>query len=140
MTDYKYCPRLPLELNDNSDFISIEDQLGNVKQKIKMIILTNPGEKIMDPEFGLGIKKYLFEPRNGALNVITNYEDGSKNYIIEDIQTTILQNLRNQVKRYAASININDVQLKIDEFVAFLTINYSFQGMIYDELTLTIAG
>tara|TARA_R110002020_G_scaffold421418_3_gene630510 strand:- start:9845 stop:10240 length:396 start_codon:yes stop_codon:yes gene_type:complete len=31
------------------------------KQNLKMLILTMPGEKIMDPFFGVGLKRYLFE-------------------------------------------------------------------------------
>ena len=26
-----------------------------------MLILTNPGERVMEPEFGIGIKQFLFE-------------------------------------------------------------------------------
>ena len=29
-----------------------------------MILLTAPGERIMDPEFGVGIRNYLFEPNS----------------------------------------------------------------------------
>jgi phage baseplate assembly protein W len=32
-----------------------------VKQNFKMLLLTNPGEKIMDPEYGVGIYNLLFE-------------------------------------------------------------------------------
>ena len=33
-------------------------------QNIKMIVLTNPGERIMDPNFGVGIKRWLFRMQN----------------------------------------------------------------------------
>ena len=29
-----------------------------IKQNLKMLILTNPGERVMDPEFGVGIKQF----------------------------------------------------------------------------------
>ena len=32
-----------------------------VKQNFKNLMLTSPGEKIMDPLFGVGVKRYLFE-------------------------------------------------------------------------------
>tara|TARA_R100000008_G_C3545587_1_gene147349 strand:- start:457 stop:846 length:390 start_codon:yes stop_codon:yes gene_type:complete len=32
------------------------------KQNLKMLILTNPGERIMYPKFGAGIRRLLFEP------------------------------------------------------------------------------
>tara|TARA_Y100000592_G_C5375986_1_gene270968 strand:+ start:296 stop:655 length:360 start_codon:yes stop_codon:yes gene_type:complete len=37
------------------------DIVSSVKQNIKLLLLTNPGERIMLPDFGVGLKKYLFE-------------------------------------------------------------------------------
>lgn len=50
--------------------LTIEDD-GNVRvientdvihQSIKMILSTSPGERVMLPQFGSGLKDYLFEP------------------------------------------------------------------------------
>lgn len=43
----------PYELNTTYDDLA--------KQNLKMLILTNPGERIMNPSFGVGIRKFLFE-------------------------------------------------------------------------------
>ena len=32
-----------------------------IQQNFKMLILTNPGERVMEPDFGVGIRTYLFE-------------------------------------------------------------------------------
>ena len=55
-------PKLPLTVSDvfgpynlNTTF----DELA--KQNLKMLVLTNPGERIMNPRFGVGIRKFLFE-------------------------------------------------------------------------------
>ena len=45
------------------DLNTTYDQLA--KQNLKMLVLTNPGERIMNPSFGVGISKFLFE-FNGA--------------------------------------------------------------------------
>ena len=37
---------------------SIKDVL---KQNLKMLVLTNPGERVMDPDFGVGLQGYLFQ-------------------------------------------------------------------------------
>tara|TARA_B100000575_G_scaffold215275_1_gene176000 strand:+ start:519 stop:887 length:369 start_codon:yes stop_codon:yes gene_type:complete len=51
---------LPL-LKDSSDgFQMIKTLRNTVKQNLKMLLLTNPGERIMDPEFGVGVQTYLF--------------------------------------------------------------------------------
>jgi phage baseplate assembly protein W len=37
-----------------------------VSQNLKMLILTIPGERIMDPMFGIGLKTFLFEQNNST--------------------------------------------------------------------------
>jgi phage baseplate assembly protein W len=32
-----------------------------IKQNLKMLLLTSPGERIMEPRFGVGLRAYLFE-------------------------------------------------------------------------------
>jgi len=32
-----------------------------VKQNIKMLLFTSPGERVMDANFGVGLRSYLFE-------------------------------------------------------------------------------
>jgi phage baseplate assembly protein W len=36
----------------------------DVRQAIRIILLTNPGERIMRPTFGAGLNRFLFEPVN----------------------------------------------------------------------------
>ena len=56
-----YSPVLPLSL-DPSDGILLNKTYAQVaKQNLKMLLLTAPGERIMDPEFGVGLQKYFFE-------------------------------------------------------------------------------
>ena len=55
-------PKLPL-LVDSYDghYKLIKDYKELVKQNFKNLVLTSPGERVMDPEFGVGIRNYLFE-------------------------------------------------------------------------------
>lgn len=56
-----FSPKLPLAL-DTDDGYALNKTLKDVaKQNFKSLILTSPGERIMDPEFGVGIRSYLFE-------------------------------------------------------------------------------
>ena len=57
----KITPRLPL-LNDESQpgFELIDNIRDLIKQNMKMVILTNPGERVMIPDFGVGITGMLF--------------------------------------------------------------------------------
>jgi len=56
-----YSPKLPLTLNPINGFENNQTVMSVVSQNLTMIILTSPGERIMDPNFGVGIKQFLFE-------------------------------------------------------------------------------
>ena len=62
------------------------------RQNLKMVILTSPGERIMIPEFGVGIRNYLFE------NVNTSTFN------------TIRQRIINQVASYLPYITIRNIE------------------------------
>lgn len=54
--------KLPLQIDANDGaFLLNKTVVDAVKQNFKMLILTEEGEKVMDPNFGVGIKSYLFE-------------------------------------------------------------------------------
>ena len=52
---------LPLEISNSTGFQMITGFKRLVKQNLKMLILTNPGERVMEPHFGVGLKTFLFE-------------------------------------------------------------------------------
>ena len=62
-----YSPKLPLTLNPINGFENNQTVPSVVLQNLKMIILTSPGERIMDPNFGVGIKQYLFEQNDSII-------------------------------------------------------------------------
>ena len=55
-------PRLPLMLDSvDGPYGLITTYKELATQKLKMLLLTNPGERIMNPDFGVGLKSYFFE-------------------------------------------------------------------------------
>ena len=61
MSAYGYSPIFPLVNDADGPYSMHSDIVQSVKQNIKILLLTNPGERIMLPRFGVGLKKYLFE-------------------------------------------------------------------------------
>jgi len=53
--------KLPITKNSIHGFTMIADFHSLIKQNLKMLLLTNPGERVMIPDFGVGIQSYLFE-------------------------------------------------------------------------------
>ena len=57
----KISPKLPLAMSEEGGYGSTKSIPEAVQQNLKNLILTVPGERMMDPEFGVGLYKYLFQ-------------------------------------------------------------------------------
>jgi phage baseplate assembly protein W len=87
-----YSVRLPLTQDSGDGYTMIKRIKTLVKQNLKMLILTNPGERVMEPDYGVGIKEFLFE----------NFES--------DVFARIDQKIREQVARYMPAVQIRKLQ------------------------------
>ena len=57
-------PSLPLSLDEQDGYKMNKTLVKAIHQNIKMLLLTIPGERVMDPEFGVGLSTFLFEFNN----------------------------------------------------------------------------
>lgn len=116
-----YTPILPLVRGKNLDYEYHENVVDVVRQNLKNILLTNPGERIMDPEFGVGISLFLFEIKG-------TFEDNLRDRVYR------------QVAKYASYVNVNDVEISgDDENAVFVTVHYSIPGInTNDTLTTSV--
>jgi len=84
-------PRLPLEIDSTDGYRLLKDYISMVKQNMRMLVLTIPGERMMDPDFGVGLRQYLFE-----LDSVFPYGE-------------IDAAIRKQVRRYLPYIEIRNI-------------------------------
>ena len=61
--------KLPITRDTADGFKMIRDFQTLVRQNFKMLILTAPGERVMEPEFGVGLRNFLFENFNNSVFV-----------------------------------------------------------------------
>ena len=54
-------PAIPFVTDDRDGIKLNKEYIDLVNQNLTMLILTAPGERIMDPSFGVGMKKYIFQ-------------------------------------------------------------------------------
>jgi phage baseplate assembly protein W len=124
-----FTPKVPLQLSPTDGFYGLTENLReNVKQSLKMIVLTSPGERIMNPLFGVGVRQYLFE--NFSQNMFRSFQS----------------RLNDQVQKYLPLVNIVDVKFlnsqreessnsSLDPNVLAIEINYAITNLnIYDSL------
>jgi phage baseplate assembly protein W len=112
-------PKLPLTLDSGDGYTSIKLLSSLIKQNFKMLILTNPGERVMDPEFGVGIRQFLFE----------NFK--------ESTYTSIDTRIREQVSIYLPVISINEIEFgtsNIDDNSLGIRIDYSIPDIASRDL------
>ena len=112
---------LPFRRDPISGFASIDDISDAVHQDLKILLLTAPGERTMDPLFGVGLKRFLFQPLTRST--------------LGDVEARI----RSQVGKYLPFIAIVNIQFSsaldsaanaivtdIDENLLGITISYSY--------------
>ena len=84
--------KLPLSFDESDGAYLLNKELKDVvKQNLKMLLLTIPGERVMLPDFGVGIPKFLFEPNN------------------LETQRQISKRIDQQVDKYMPFVSIRDV-------------------------------
>jgi len=87
-----YGASLPLHVTtEDGPYALLKTTEAVAAQNLKMLVLTSPGERIMDNKFGVGIRNYLFWQYTPAT--------------LSDIESRIKQ----QTARYIPYINIRDV-------------------------------
>jgi len=105
--------RLPLARDPDDGIALTKDFRTLVRQNLTNLLLTIPGERIMIPAFGIGLKQYLFEIDTPAL------------------RSEISSKIRTQVARYLPYVSITNLTFKsvvddldIDKNFIALTIEY----------------
>ena len=85
-------PVLPLRRDPANGFANNHTEIEAIIQDLKMLLLTSPGERIMDPNFGVGMRRFLFEQNNSATH------------------STIRAKIIRQVLEYLPFIEIEDIK------------------------------
>ena len=61
-------PELPLNRDHRfGNFSLVTSYKEEIKQNFKNLLLTAPGERMMIPDFGVGLRHFLFNPRPNAV-------------------------------------------------------------------------
>jgi len=112
-------PKLPLQKNQtHGHYGLITSYVEEVKQNFKNLVLTSPGERMMDPAFGVGLRHFLFEPSDSVI-------------------PKIKQRLQHQVAKYMPFIRITklrfnenlDSRFPDDSLILKISIQYDVPSM-----------
>jgi len=91
---YGISPKLPLLVDDLDGHYGLTKTVREaVKQNFRNLVLTSPGERVMDQQFGVGLRSFLFE-----------------NFTIE-VGENIKYRILNQAKRYLPFVEVKSVDV-----------------------------
>ncbi len=83
--------KLPVVVDELDGLKLVKDFPSLVQQNLKNLLLTLPGERIMDPLFGVGMPRFLFEQNNPS------------------VYAEIRGKIEQQVSKYMPFVRIDDV-------------------------------
>lgn len=87
-------PSLPLLKDPQDGYKMNKSYTAMINQNLKMLLLTAPGERMMDPLFGVGMRNYLFRANTAVL------------------QSEIRAKITQQVKKYMPFLEIKEIDVK----------------------------
>ena len=120
---------LPLRIDTVDGAYGLNKTLVDMAtQNLKMVILTSPGERVMEPEFGVGVRNYLFAQNSPGLSA------------------QLRDRISQQVSKYLPYISLNNLQVfspsilgGIDNTRLNIIINYSIPAAnVVADLTIPI--
>ena len=114
----------PLEITADNAGYRLADLRETVRFNIKNIMLTNPGERIMLPNFGVGVKQALFER--------SSY----------DLLTLLQERILDQLDLYASYITVLELTINpIDELSLNIKLKYEIDfAEIVDTFDIEISN
>jgi phage baseplate assembly protein W len=126
-----YDAALPFRRDSTSGFATTGTAAEQTRQNLKILLLTNPGERVMDPSFGVGLQTFLFQD-------LTQTTLGS-----------IEVRVRQQVLKYLPYVKIQSIVFEsvldsgpsplitdLDPNTVGIKINYSYNGGAMDYIVV----
>ena len=99
---------------------------ANVREAIRIILSTEPGERLRLPEFGAGLRRFLFEPNTLATH------------------TLIRQTIAEALKRWEPRVQVEAVEVQADAAdaeAAIATITYRLVAtQVQERVSLSVGG
>ena len=88
-----YGPKWPLKAGNADTFELYGDINQQISFYLKNLLLTSPGENISDSDYGVGLRRFMFEPN------------------LPSIRSSIAGAISSQISEYLPYLNVEDIQV-----------------------------
>ena len=86
-----YGPRWPLKKGNEDVFEMYDDVKDQISYYLKCLLLTSPGENLSDPNYGVGLRRFIFEQNIGS------------------VRDSIALTISSQISTYLPYLDVQDV-------------------------------
>ncbi len=100
--------KFPFSVDDNGPKTS--SRSGHVREQIEQVLFTSPKERVFRPEFGVGIRRLVFEPNNEVLWNITH----------KQLTTSLSEALHGEVDPKTLEIGIEHEEGKLIILISYM--------------------
>lgn len=116
--------KFPFTVGEDGPLTS--SRAGHVREQIEQVLFTSPKERVFRPQFGIGIRRLVFEPNNSALWNITH----------KQLLSSLAEALRGEVDSRTLDVNLEQEGSKL-----IIVISYKLAAINRRESEIfTIAG
>ena len=116
-----YGPKWPLKAGNADTFELYDDINQQINFYLKNLLLTSPGENISDAAYGVGLRRFMFEPN------------------LPSIRSSIAGAISSQISEYLPYLNVEDIQVnasakEIDSNSLKIKIIYSIPNNVAQQI------
>ena len=116
-----YGPKWPLSQGNSDTFELYDDVKQQINFYLKNLLLTSPGENLSDPNYGVGLRRYMFEQN------------------LPSVRSSIASAISSQISLYLPYLQVSDIQVgataqEIDSNTLSVKIIYSIPGDVVQEV------
>jgi phage baseplate assembly protein W len=116
--------KFPFSIGDDGPKTSSRSE--HVREQIEQVLFTSPRERVFRPEFGVGIRRLVFEPNNEALWNITH----------KQLTASLTEALHGEVDPKTLEINIDHEEGKLIILISYMLAAISRR----ESQTFTVSG
>lgn len=116
-----YGPKWPLKSGSEDAFALYDNVEEQISFYLKNLMLTSPGENLSDPSYGVGLRRFLFEPN------------------IDSYRSSILSAISSQISIYLSFLDVSDVEVianaqDIDSNSITIKVVYAIPGDVIQKI------
>ena len=110
-----YGPKFPLKSGNHDTFELYDDINQQISFYLKNLLLTSPGENLSDMNYGVGIRRFIFEQN------------------VPSVRSSIVSRISSQITIYLPYLTVQDIQINAEPDDVDM-------GLMRVQITYTIPG